>query len=149
MTSSYFKIVSYFNFLEVTKKIRPVVQFLTPLISLNEGTLLLKHSQILGQPVKWTISIEKVLILNLRKLIFFLILSFFSSKFWNSEMWFEIWIVEIWIFKFIILKFEIQNFEILNSEIVINEILCFEILNSEIPKLLKKKGRGERAGSDT
>ena len=63
-------------------------------------------------------------------------------------MWFEIWIVEIWIFKFIILKFEIQNLEILNSEIVINEILCFEILNSEIPKLLKKKGRGERAGSD-
>ena len=52
-------------------------------------------------------------------------------------MWFEIWIV-----KFIILKFEIQNLEILNSEIVINEILCFEILNSEIPKLLKKKGAG-------
>ena len=71
MTSSYFKIVSYFNFLEVTKKIRPVIQFLTPLISLSAGTLLLKHSQILGQPVKWTISIEKVLILNLKKLIFF------------------------------------------------------------------------------
>ena len=35
-----------------------------------------------------------------------------------------------------------MNLEILNSEILINEILCFEILNSEIQKLLKKKGGG-------
>ena len=81
MTSSYFKIVSYFNFLEVTKKIRPLVQSLTPLISLNEGTLLLKHSQILGQPVKWTISIEKVLKPKFEKTDFFLILSFFLLNF--------------------------------------------------------------------